>query len=451
MSLRSGTQKAKKFGTPTTPTTPSTPKAPTPKQPKIIKTVSPSTQVITSGQPKKQRPSPRTQQHQVWEGGELKDIGFQTTPTQIEANIQQRFRNLTSGFASTLGLDFNAMDATVKKIQSLFTEKLEADYYKRRGYAFDYEKRSEEITEEIEEIETQEVEKQIMNNVNDIIGSINNNEIIAPDWFQQSISWVQSGHMSPQEFLNSYEHLTNQGIIKTRSEEIIEIPQILPEVLAEEEQIMLSNNIIQILNDIENGVILVPDWFRNNIEWVQNGHISEEEFMNAYNYLVEQQIAHPPEQTIDDSIKENMVTQQIINFNIVNGRAIGSIKFIATNNFNSYYYGKNIINIIQFKDPNGANILTTVKTNNLNFTETERDEIINYDEDMQGNTRATVESFVWEWIDKPLAAFSKKFSFEISEKEPPKPLTTGFMGAGVAGAIAGLILIGFIADHKVGK
>jgi len=28
---------------------------------------------------------------------------------------------------------------------------------------------------------------------------------------------------------------------------------------------------------------------------------------------------------------------------------------------------------------------------------------------------------------------------------------TGFMGAGVVGAIAGLILIGFIADHKRGK
>ena len=41
---------------------------------------------------------------------------------------------------------------------------------------------------------------------------------------------------------------------------------------------------------------------------------------------------------------------------------------------------------------------------------------------------------------------------EISDgEEPAKPLTTGFMSAGVAGAIAGLILIGFIADHKRGK
>jgi len=141
----------------------------------------------------------------------------------------------------------------------------------------------------------------------------------------------------------------------------------------------------------------------------------------------------------------------MINFNIVNGRAIGSIKFVATNNFNPFYYGKNIINIVMFKDPNGANILTTVKTNNLNFTATEQDEVISYNEDMQGNTRATVESFVWEWIDKPAGAFSNMFSIEISEVEPPKPLTTGFMSAGAAGAIAGLVLLGFIIDHKVSK
>jgi len=145
-----------------------------------------------------------------------------------------------------------------------------------------------------------------------------------------------------------------------------------------------------------------------------------------------------------------MVTQQVINFNIINGRAIGSIKFVATNNFNPIYYSRNILNIIQIKDPNGANILTHVKENNLNFTETERTETIQYDEDMQGNTRATVESFVWSSATQP-TAFSKMYSIEISEAEPPKPITSGFMGAGVAGAIAGLILIGFIADHKRGK
>jgi len=230
-------------------------------------------------------------------------------------------------------------------------------------------------------------------------------------------------------------------------EPIIELPQLLPEVFAEE-QINLSDDIIQILNDIENGVIIVPDWFRNNIEWVKNGHITQQEFRTAYNYLVDTQVVHAPEQ--DLTVTDNMVTQQVINFNIINGRAVGSIKFVATNNFNPHYFNKPIANIIQIKDPNGVNILTTVKQNTLNFTQTERDEIINYDEDVKQNTRATVESFVWSSATAP-TAFSKKFMIDISETEPPKPKTSGFMAAGVAGAIAGLVLIGFIVDSKVGK
>ena len=227
-------------------------------------------------------------------------------------------------------------------------------------------------------------------------------------------------------------------------EPIIELPELLPEVFAEETR--LSADIIQIINDIESGVILVPDWFYNNIEWVKNGHISEHEFRTAYNYLAEQQIAHPPEQ--DLAITDNMVTQRLDNFSIVNGRAIGQITFTATENFNPNYYGKNITNVIQFKTPNGVNILPFIKQNTLRFTATERTETIQYDEGMENNTRATLESFVWSDVTTP-AAFSKTLSYEISETEAPKPVgVTGIMGAGVGGAIGILILLGFIADSR---
>ena len=156
----------------------------------------------------------------------------------------------------------------------------------------------------------------------------------------------------------------------------------------------------------------------------------------------------PIPEPINESITDNMVTQQVINFNIINGRAVGSIKFVATNNFNPFYYGKNIVNLVQFKTPNGVTLL--VKENRLRFTETERDEVINYDEDIKQNTRVTVESFVWTSATLP-TAFSKMYSVEISEAEPPKPIQSGFMGAGIVGAIAGLVLLGFIVDSKVGK
>ena len=146
-----------------------------------------------------------------------------------------------------------------------------------------------------------------------------------------------------------------------------------------------------------------------------------------------------------------MITQTVDHFTIQNGRAVGQITFRATENFNPYYYNKNITNIIQFKDRNGINILSTVKQNTLRFTETERDETILYDEGMNDNIIAIGSSFVWLSTGTP-TPFSKKLEFQIDEGDPAfKPLSSGFMSAGVAGAIAGLVLLGFIADYKRGK
>ena len=240
-------------------------------------------------------------------------------------------------------------------------------------------------------------------------------------------------------------------IIEAPEEDITILPDlpeisILPEAMAEQQQV-LADDIVQILNDINNGVILVPDWFRNNIDWVKNGHITQQEFRTAYNYLADTQIIHAPEENL--TITNNMITQKVNHFSIIDGRAKGEITFTITDSFNPYYFNKNIVNIIQFKTPNGINILPVVKQNTLRFTQTEHDETIQYDEDMQGNTRATVESFVWDSaLSQP---FSKVFSIEISATEPPKPISSGFMAMGAAGAIAGLVLLGFIVDHKMGK
>ena len=148
-----------------------------------------------------------------------------------------------------------------------------------------------------------------------------------------------------------------------------------------------------------------------------------------------------------------MVIQRVNDFAIIDGRAKGSITFTATDSFNPYFYGKDIINIVQLKTPNGANILPFIKQNRLIFTATERDETIFYDEFVKENTRVTVESFVWEWMDKPAGACSKPFNVNISVGKNgipalPQPITSGIMGAGVTGAIAILILLGFVADSR---
>jgi len=359
MSFRSGTQKAKKFGTPTTPTS-TTPKSPSPR--------------ATGGTPTATRPQTVT-----------KSTAQRGQIPQSAAGIavQEKFKRDLQ----------QILHAPLSIFSSPRTQILEKAYGDERRE--DNKKRlKEELDKERQELKNVE----LASNVNQIIGVLESGGQLYPDWFNNNIVWVKTGQITSEEFLTTYYYLSNQGQIHAPiAEPIIEEPI------------------------IEEPIIELPE-------------------------LIPEVIAEPQ---IDDSINTNMVTQQVINFNIINGRAVGSIKFVATNNFNPYYYNKEIINLVQFKTPNGVTLL--VKENRLRFTQTERDEIINYDENIQENTRITVESFVWEWMDKPAGAFSNKYTIDISETEPPKPTTSGFMGAGIAGAIAGLILIGFIADHKRGK
>ena len=177
----------------------------------------------------------------------------------------------------------------------------------------------------------------------------------------------------------------------------------------------LSPQVLQIINDISNQKIIAPAWFVNkNINWVISGLITEHAFLSAYNQQVEAGNIYPVEPVINESITDNMITQKIDYFTIENGRAIGQITFTATQNFNPFYYNKNIVSIIQFKDRNGANILPTVKQNNLRFTATERDETIQFDEGMNDNIFAIGSSFVWSSATTP-TPFSKQLEFEIRE------------------------------------
>jgi len=376
--LRGKTQKAKKFGTPTTPAV-STPKAPSPKAPKIVRTVAPT---VTTAPKAVSKPTTTRRVLTQQEAGQIAQETFRTQVQSLTASLRNKRADVKDYLQKSLHPSTRA-----DNVQKLAR-----------------------IDEEIAEIELEQHEAVLATNINQIIQAIESGQVLAPDYFQNNITWVKTGAITQQQFLDLYYSLSNQGIIHSAptEPEVIEpvIEEVIEPVIEEVIEPVIEEPVLEILPEV---------------------------------------IAEP-----DSSITDNMVIQQVINFNIVNGRAVGSIRFVATNNFNPFYYGHNIVNIVKFKDPNGANILTFVKENRLNFTETERDEIISYDEDMQGNTRATVESFVWSSATTP-SAFSKMGSWDISEAEPPKPIASGFMGAGVAGAIAGLVLLGFIIDHKRGK
>jgi len=389
MSFRSKTLKAEKYGTPVIPTI-TTPKEPSPKEPQIIKTIP---QVVVTSTKVSSKTHPRTA------------ISFGVTPTQEGIKAQQSFTQKL--YSVTVPIK-NEIDRLKDELLYYTSGTYMGAHTGSTGQHRDLmignitnsiQNKENEIDTIVEDI----INVELQANVNQIIQAIESGKVLAPDYFHNNIIWVKDGSISQQEFLDAYYTLSHQGIIHTP-------------ILEPTPEPILEPILEPIPEPIPEPIEVLPPVF-----------------------------AEP-----DSSITDNMVTQQVINFNIVNGRAVGSIRFVATNNFNSYYYDHNIVNIIQFKDPNGANILTFVKENRLNFTETERTETIQYDEDMQGNTRATVESFVWSSATQP-TAFSKMYSIEISEAEPPKPITTGFMSAGIAGAIAGLVLIGFIADHKRGN
>jgi len=439
MSFRKKTIKfGQTFGTPTTPTP--TPKAPSPKAPKIVRTITPT---VTTGV--KVTPKPTSTR------GVLPQSA---AGIAVQEKFKQQLQNNPIVKAATEALRNLHQISKTYNFQR-FATPTEKDLHERK---------IEEENQKIKDQEHKLIEIELASNVNQIISALESGEQLYPDWFQNNIIWVKTGQITSQAFLDSYYHLSNQGIIHAPivepiiEEPLIEEPELLPEAIAEPEPaILLSANIKISFTNLNIGGFSssIPIDDIGKLQILSNS-------APEWKYTLIDSSTNPPLTTLNEliitindllpniTITDNMVTQQVINFNIVDGRAIGSIRFVATNNFNPFYYGKNIVNIIQFKDPNNAKILDVVKENRLNFTETERDEVISYDEDMKGNTRATVESFVWSSATTP-TAFSKMGSWDISEKEPPKPLTPGFMGAGVAGAIAGLILIGFIADHKRGK
>jgi len=113
---------------------------------------------------------------------------------------------------------------------------------------------------------------------------------------------------TPTEIITITEKPEEEVIIEEEIPEEIEIieeeiPEEEPEIFGEIE-VILTDQVKQIISDIENGVVLVPDWFVNNIDWVKTGQITQQEFVTAYNYAVDQGWIHAPTEAEKEVIKE---------------------------------------------------------------------------------------------------------------------------------------------------
>ena len=231
-----------------------------------------------------------------------------------------------------------------------------------------------------------------------------------------------------------------------------------PQVLGHTPPPILSQETRKIIDDWSTKKIIVPNWFaNNNINWVLQGKISEEEFIAGYTNLLNTGVitiptapTPPTPPPIDTSTSLTMISQKWDYFDIVDGRAKGKITFRATSDFNPYYYGKELVNYMQLVNNQGLTIV--LKPNVLRFTQTETDETIQYDEGVGDLKSLKVESYVWTHDNQPMSSLYK---FPIYEGKPPGTGTgelarTDFL-AKIGGVLAGSIAIALLLPKRIGK
>ena len=127
----------------------------------------------------------------------------------------------------------------------------------------------------------------------------------------------------------------------------------------------------------------------------------------------------------NDSVDTSMIAQSIGFFEIKDSRLTGSINYIANSSFNPFYYGINLKSFVQVKDFAPGTVIV-IKQNDLNFTEFERDEVINIDEFIGNVQKVNVSFFVWKSAtDNSAFAEPKEVTIEFGG-DNPEPCQAGY-------------------------
>ena len=144
----------------------------------------------------------------------------------------------------------------------------------------------------------------------------------------------------------------------------------------------------------------------------------------------------------DDDVKLGMV--EIVprqNFIIKDNKILGDVDIFVTSTFNPFWFGKDLLLVAQFKDENGVPFgMDEVKTNRLNFTETERDERITIDIDAGNRTRFTIELFVTPSLtDVRNFTPPARFLVTLGGQEPPTDGNGGGLKFGSGGVLSKVV------------
>ena len=246
----------------------------------------------------------------------------------------------------------------------------------------------------------------LSNEVQQILLKFENNDYTFPSWFNDNIDSVKIGTINSTQFLNSFNSLLENKIIVDTTI-IIEEKFCVNVYSVNQDGSISSTNYPEITAD-------------QRIELEKNQFVvscdattlpTQKQIQDFYNYT-------PPAPDIDYSINSSMVSQSIGAFILKDGRIKGEVLYIANESFNPYYYNKNITSFIQVKSKTGT--VVTIKQNNLNFTETQRDERIIINEGSGNFKELIIDFFVWDSVVNQ-TVFSETKEIQIVEEMPPDP------------------------------
>ena len=375
---RSKSEKAKKYGTPS---------APSPTAQKS----SPTSPRATGGTPS--APSPTAQKT-----SSPKSYGI--TQTTTGQTVQTQFGTFTSNLAKTI--IHGAFTAATKQ------EKVEIEINARLGGKdisqlpsgtqigiLNLQEEKKELEIEIISNVEKAKEADLSASTKQIINAINENKVFTPDWFQNNITWVQTGQTTNKEFLDAYYNLANQGIIySTPTESIIE------EIIIEEPEIKETWWVIRPSGLIEH--VTVTQKFVDT--------------MTAQGWIFSKD-----KPTIEEPQNQN----------------ISIVFYIGKGGDLKTHFGINSIVVT----PDEAELLAGWLYQNYN---TKIIFVMNrLTDDIRTHTLQQIKDLIIQKLkdDKP-------DSDDIDDDDIKKPQELGIMGAGVAGAIGILILLGFITDSR---
>ena len=247
-----------------------------------------------------------------------------------------------------------------------------------------------------------------------ILTKFDNNNYTYPSWFNSNIGFVKDGSITSNEFLNAFNNLLESQTIIDKT---IVITYCVNVYTLDSGGNVLSDHYDKInLSNLQN--LLSENKY---VFYCKDGIIpTEQQVRDFYGYTA------PVE---DSSINTMMVSQSVGAFILKDGRLKGEILYIANTAFNSFYYGKNLTSLVQIKSKSGVPI--AVKPNNLNFTNTERDERIQIDEAVGNFKELIVDFFVWK-STTDLRQFSADKQIQVVEELPPpeepdfKPCPIGY-------------------------